>query len=343
MIKILCLHIAEDQASYRYRVEQFLPFWKEYEIEMDPISITGKNYFEKLKLALASKRYDYVWLQRKPLSSFFVKLIASRSRLLYDYDDALYAKESYLAGFPKKPTQPGSTQTLSRLNTILNRSALVFAGSDALVHYARQFNFDGTFLVPTAFGRVPKLPQNNFYATNTVTIGWIGHNLNLFYLSLIDDAAFAIQKSHPEVRFSIMSSKPPEGLNAHWEFVPWSRDSEVPWLRSIDIGLMPLTGDEWSRGKCAFKLLQYMAYGKPVIASAVGANHSAVKHGISGYLASTTEEWHAAFESLISSPELRCTMGEESRQHFLAKYERQKVQDLMADLLHRHFSSSQSI
>ena len=339
-IKILCLHVAHDQACYRYRVEQFLPFWEEYGIEMHPVSITGKNYPEKLRLALQSKAYDYVWLQRKPLSLLFVALIASRSRLLYDYDDALYARESYIEGLPNKPIQPGSKQSISRLNSLLKRTSLVFAGSDALVNYARQFNPDGTFLVPTAFSQVPALPERASCNSDTVTFGWIGHNLNLFFLSLFDEAASALQKRYPSVRFSVMSGKPPEGLKTRWDFVPWSKEAEAEWLDSIDIGLMPLVDDEWSRGKCAFKLLQYMAYGKPVIASAVGANCAAVIDGVSGYLASSSAEWLATFESLVTDPVRRRAMGSESRRHFLQNYERQKVQEQMADLLHRHFNQT---
>jgi len=339
-IKILCLHVAEDQASYRYRVGQFLPYWAEYGIEVHPVCITGKSYFAKLRLALKSKKYDYVWLQRKPLSLFFVALIASRSRLLYDYDDALYARESYIEGLPKKPIQPGSKQSISRLNSLLKRTTLVFAGSDALVNYARQFKFDGTFLVPTAFNKVHALPERDSCANDRVTFGWIGHNLNLFFLSLIDDAAAALQVRYPTVRFSVMSGKAPQGLKTRWDFVPWSQEAEGEWLNMIDIGMMPLVDDEWSRGKCAFKLLQYMAHGKPVIASAVGANCAAVIDGVSGYLASSTAEWLAAFESLASSPARRRAMGEESRNHFLQGYERQKVQERMAELLHRHFSQN---
>jgi glycosyltransferase involved in cell wall biosynthesis len=342
-IKILCLHIAQDQASYRYRVEQFLPYWEEYGIEMHPVCITGKNYSEKLRLALGSKEYDYVWLQRKPLSVLFVALIASRSQLLYDYDDALYARESYIDGLPKKPIQPGSKQSISRLNSLLKRTSLVFAGSDALVNYARQFNPDSTFLVPTAFRKVPALPEDASCTGEGVTFGWIGHNLNLFFLTLIDDAASALQARYPAVRFSVMSGKPPEGLKTRWDFVPWSNEAEAGWLNSIDIGLMPLVDDEWSRGKCAFKLLQYMAYGKPVIASAVGANSAAVIDGVSGYLASSSAEWLAAFESLVTSPERRRAMGDESRKHFLQNYERQKVQEQMVELLHRHFHKTRRV
>ncbi|ACF42713.1 glycosyl transferase [Pelodictyon phaeoclathratiforme BU-1] len=340
-LKILCLHVAEDQASYRYRVEQFLPFWEEYGIEMHTVRITGKSYPEKLRLALGSKKYDYVWLQRKLLALFFITLIARRSRLLYDYDDALYARESYIDGLPKKPTKPGSKQSISRLNSLLKRTSMVFAGSDALVNYARQFNPDGTFLVPTAFSKVPELPVRVSCSDDRVTFGWIGNNLNLFFLSLIDDAASSLQARYPAVRFSVMSGKPPEGLKTCWNFVSWSKEAEVEWLESIDIGMMPLVDDEWSRGKCAFKLLQYMAHGKPVIASAVGANRAAVIDGVSGYLASSSAEWLAAFESLVTSPDRRRAMGKESCKHFLQTYERQKVQEQMADLLHRHFNQTQ--
>ncbi len=339
-IKILCLHVAEDQASYRYRVGQFLPYWGDYGIEMHPVSITGKNYLEKLVLALDSKHYDYVWLQRKPLSLFFIALITSRSRLLYDYDDALYARESFLDGIPKKPIQPGSKQSISRLKRLLKRSTMVFAGSEALVNYARQFNPDGTFFVPTAFSKVYSLPKNASCPGDTVTFGWIGHDMNLFFLSLLDDAASVLQARYPEVKFSVMSGKPPEGLKTRWDFVPWSIEAEADWLNSIDIGMMPLVDDEWSRGKCAFKLLQYMAYGKPVIASAVGANCTVVIDGVTGYLASSSAEWLTAFESLVSSSARRRAMGEESCKHFLRTYERQKVQERIADLLHRDFNQT---
>jgi hypothetical protein len=338
MIKILCLHIAENQASYRYRVEQFLPYWKEYGIEMTPVSIVGKSYPQKLRLAIESKNYDYVWLQRKPLSTLFIAIIASRSRLLYDYDDALYAKESYLTALPK-PTQPGSKQSVTRLNTILKRSSLVFAGSEALVEYAQRFNPDNTFLVPTALDKVLSLSSGTC-SGDTITIGWIGNTLNLFFLSLIDEATSFVQKRYPHVRFSVMSGKPPEGLKTTWEFVPWSKEAEEQWLRSIDIGLMPLVDDEWSRGKCAFKLLQYMAHGKPVVASNVGANRAAVLHGVSGYLASSSSEWFNALDSLVSSQEMQCSMGEASLKLFLSTYERQIVQERMADLLHCHFNQT---
>lgn len=335
MIRILCLHIAEKQASYRYRVEQFLPYWKEYGIDLHPVSIVGKSYPEKIGLILRSNRYDYVWLQRKPLTAIFTHLISRRSRLLYDYDDALYAVESYRVKAPK-PTQPGSKQTVRRLNTVLANSSLVFAGSEELAAYARKFNPGNTFLVPTAYGKVPD-PPGSLRTDGPVTIGWIGNVGNLYFLSMIDEATAAIQARFPSVRFSLMSGRSQEGLKTRWELVPWSKEAEDSWLRSIDIGIMPLVDDAWSRGKCAFKLLQYMAYGKPVVASAVGANFQAVLDGVSGFLATTPQQWMEALEKLVTQPELRAGMGTESLRHFLATFERQKVQEQMASILQNHF------
>jgi glycosyltransferase involved in cell wall biosynthesis len=340
MIRILCLHIAENQASYRYRIAQFLPYWKEYGIDMQPLRITSKSYPQKLSIALKSKEYDYVWLQRKALNPLFTALIARNSRLIYDYDDAFYAVESYLRAKPK-PTQPGSKQTIRRLNAVLKSLSLVFAGSEALARYARRFNPKGAFIVPTAYPKLPERPSP-MASSGPITIGWIGNTSNLYFLDMIDQAAATIQQRHSSVRFSVMSGKEPEGLKARWEFAPWSKKAEADWLGSIDIGIMPLEDDEWSQGKCAFKLLQSLAHGKPVVASNVGANRQAVIHGASGFLANSGTEWEQAFDTLISNPDKRLKMGEESLKHFLSTYERQRVQEQMATILREDFRQTKS-
>jgi glycosyltransferase involved in cell wall biosynthesis len=336
MIRILCLHVAENQASYRYRVAQFLPYWKDYGIDMQALRITSKSYPQKLSIALRSREYDFVWLQRKPLAQLFTSIIALNTRLIYDYDDALYAVESYQKEKPK-PTQPGSKQIVRRLNAVLKKSSIIFAGSEALANYARQLNPDNTFIIPTAYSKLAEPPHPAVKKDGLVTIGWLGNNVNLYFLSMIDQAASAIQSRHPSVRFSVMSGKPPEGLRTKWDFVKWTKEGETGWLDSIDIGIMPLEDDEWSRGKCAFKLLQYMAHGKPVVASRVGANIDVVIHGKSGFLATSEKEWEAAFETLVSNPEERLHMGEESLKHFLETYEREQVQRRMATILHEHY------
>jgi glycosyltransferase involved in cell wall biosynthesis len=331
MIRVLCLHLPEQQASYRYRVEQFQPYWEQYGIEMSCVCIVGKNYYEKLILALKGRHYDYVWLQKKPLSPFIINLITSRSRLVYDYDDALYARQSGRTGRVTS-THAGSPHLVSRINYILSQSSLVFAGSETLYHYAARFNPDRVHLVPTAYcGSVELFTDMD--RSGEVTVGWIGGNHNMVYLRLVDEATSFLQQRYPFLRFSIMSGRPPEGLRTVWDFVPWSLEAEQAWLRSIDIGIMPLDDDEWCRGKCAFKLLQYMAYGKPVVASSVGENCRAVIHGRSGYLASTSGEWMDYLALLLDDGDRRALFGAEGRRLLLANYDREVVQKSIAGLL----------
>lgn len=337
-LRILCLHNAENQASYRYRVKLFLPAWHQYGIEMHPICIVGKNYKDKIILALKSKEYDYIWLQRKPLSQFLVNIIASRSKLIYDIDDALYTRQSGSAG-KLKSSKPGSVKMIKRINHIIRKASLVFAGSNELALYASKYNQDAVRLIPTAFNA----PENSCLSipdkNHQLTIGWIGTNGNLPYLKLIDDATHEIQKHHCNILFSVMSGRPPEDLKTNWQFVPWSIDSEKHWLQSIDIGIMPLFDDEWSRGKCAFKLIQYMAYGKPVIASDVGANKTTVEHGRNGFLARSSENWSEYMNILILDEKIRSSMGQESKKIFFSSFERQIIQDTIADILFKYITN----
>ena len=328
MIKILCLHIAKNQASYRYRVEQFLNHWQAYDIELHPAAIVGTSYGSKSTLALQSKHYDFVWLHRKPLSPFLVNIISGRSRLIYDFDDALYTRQTGHTG-KLKDKHPGSRQAVKRINYILKRSTLIFAGSRALAEYSRKYNPGNVYLVPTALDK-QNIPARTEDLHDQITVGWIGGTKNLPYLGLIDETTSALQKKYPRVHFSVMSGKLPENLDTRWCFVPWSSETEHAWLQSIDIGIMPLKDDEWSRGKCAFKLLQYMSHKKPVVASAVGANISTVRHGENGFLAATATEWYQALESLINNRTLRLGMGEKSLHIFETRFERSIIQGKIA-------------
>ena len=103
-------------------------------------------------------------------------------------------------------------------------------------------------------------------------------------------------------------------------FLTWSEDAEAEVVKGFDIGIMPLPDDPWSRGKCAYKLIQYMAAGLPVVASPVGMNRQVVEPGINGFLATGTEDWRTALASLAADPDLRRRMGEAGRQRVRERY-----------------------
>ena len=103
------------------------------------------------------------------------------------------------------------------------------------------------------------------------------------------------------------------------EHVPWTEAAEVAAIAEFDVGIMPLADEPWERGKCGYKLIQYMACGLPVVASPVGVNRQIVEHGVNGFLAETPTQWDEALRTLLADPALRQRMGQAGRQ----KVERQ--------------------
>jgi glycosyltransferase involved in cell wall biosynthesis len=152
------------------------------------------------------------------------------------------------------------------------------------------------------------------------TVVWVGSPENLVYLELVRPALRRLTAIYPTLVLKVVCSHFPDWQDVRIERVPWSHEAEVAALESADIGVMPLTDDAWARGKCAFKLLQYMAASLPTVASAVGANTEAVIDGTTGYLARDDAEWEAALGRLIASPESRLQLGNAGRAHLEAHY-----------------------
>ncbi|MBN9249072.1 MAG: glycosyltransferase family 4 protein [Mesorhizobium sp.] len=140
---------------------------------------------------------------------------------------------------------------------------------------------------------------------------------------------------HDAVFRAVGAGKPPDPL-VNFEFPDWSEAHEVELIQGMDIGIMPLEDSPFARGKCGYKLIQYMACGLPVVASPVGVNSKLVTHGENGFLASTEAEWRAAIERLLSDPELRRRMGAAGRAKVESDYSIQtygpKVAGMFASL-----------
>lgn len=335
MISILCLHLSPHRPSYRYRMGQFLPHWNQYGIQVDTLCVSGKEALRNTTRALAvCGKYDYVWIQRKVFPPLLLWLLSRKAKVIFDFDDAIHVKQVMFTG-KEEPERWLKRRWIART---LQRSAMVLAGSEALMDHAERYN-GNVHLVPTPF-EAPLQTVNGRSKDKTVTIGWIGVNSNLYFLRQIDETLGLLAENYPWVRFSLMSGKMVGGMRTPWELTPWSSENEKLWLAGIDIGIMPLTDDEWCRGKCAFKLIQYMAHGKPVVASNVGANRSTITNGANGFLAESAEEWFEALEQLVLDEVLRKRMGEESRRIHLERFERAEVQRKIADLITEHHRSA---
>jgi glycosyltransferase involved in cell wall biosynthesis len=208
----------------------------------------------------------------------------------------------------------------------------VVAGNDYLARHARQAGARHVEIVPTAIdlGRYRDLPAAP--ASHGVTVGWIGIPLNAHYLQMVEPALRVVDSIQLHV---VGAPVPPEFHGIPAESFPWSEDTEIARIAGFDIGIMPLCDTPWERGKCAYKLLQVMAAGKPVIASPVGANVQVVRHGINGFLADTTEEWTNALRSLAADPALRQRMGAEARKTVEDQYAAAAIAPRLASILQR--------
>ncbi|HEY3851368.1 MAG TPA: glycosyltransferase, partial [Steroidobacteraceae bacterium] len=171
------------------------------------------------------------------------------------------------------------------------------------------------------------------------TIVWIGSPENLIYLEMIRPALARLTARHPALKVRIICSAFPAWPEINAERIAWSEATEADALAAAHIGIMPLSDDEWSRGKCAFKLLQYMAASLPCVASPVGANTEAVIDGVNGFHAATVRDWEDRLEELIVSPELRARFGAGGLMHVERRYSMQEYRarytSLLASLLAR--------
>jgi glycosyltransferase involved in cell wall biosynthesis len=170
-------------------------------------------------------------------------------------------------------------------------------------------------------------------APGAPTLVWLGRPENLDYLEQVRPALAALTRRWPDLRLRVICSEFPDWPDVAVEPVRWSPANEIAGLATAQIGLMPLADDAWSRGKCAFKLLQYAAASLPCVASDVGANREAVLDGASGFLVPVGASWEPALAKLIESAELRASFGARGREHIASHYAAEVVSGRCAALL----------
>lgn len=287
-------------ASARYRVLQFLPFLDAAGIRTTILSPAEGDTAD----------CRIVWIQKKLLSLRKVHALARDHRLVFDFDDAVWTSE-------KGPRSLfARLRTAARLNYVLRKSALVLAGNEYLATYARRHT-PHVRVVPTVLD-TDGYPEKLHRPAEVLTLGWIGHSVNFRYLAALGPVLLRVAADHP-MRLLVVADRDfhLEGLAV--ENRRWSQGSEVDDIQAMDIGLMPLADDEWTRGKCGFKAIQYMAAGVPAVASSVGMNRELIDDGVDGFLASTDAEWLAALRRLRDAS-LRADIGRRARAKIRASY-----------------------
>jgi glycosyltransferase involved in cell wall biosynthesis len=272
-------------------------------------------------------RYDLIWLEKEALPWLPTWMeIARLQGLPYvvDYDDAWFHRyENHWL----KPLLG------HKIDAVMRVAHVVVAGNDYLARRARQAGARNIEIVPTAIDLSRYPAPHAAPPGDALTVGWIGIPLNAHYLNIVAPALRAAATATP-IRLHVVGAPvPPDLSGIPAESFPWSEDSEIARIAAFDVGIMPLHNTPWERGKCAYKLLQVMAAGKPVIASPVGANVQVVQHGVNGLLASTNDEWRAALEMLAADRELRQRMGAEARRTVEERFSTDVIGPRLASIL----------
>lgn len=272
--------------------------------------------------------------------------------VVFDFDDAIYAvpSESYyweshhLLGRVKQlfrwlmRGRPFYASRYAPLKQILKQVQAVSAGNPHLAQFARQF-CKQVAVVPTAVD-VTHFPIKQHHTTSPVVIGWYGSPANQWYLKMIEPALQEVAKRLGEkVKFQVISSQAYSDEQLSLEWIPWKQEQELEQLLSFDIGLMPLSDDEWARGKSANKALYYMGLGIPAVVSPVGVNQQAVQNNQTGLHARTGDEWVTALTRLINDPTQRQQMGLCGREWVNQQYARETAVQALNQLLQKTVSN----
>jgi glycosyltransferase involved in cell wall biosynthesis len=238
-------------------------------------------------------------------------------RMVVDYDDAIFHQyDSHSNLWVRRLLR-------KKIATVMRLAYTVVAGNAYLADYARRVGARWVEVIPTVIDLARYAASGTTDAPSSsaavFTIGWIGSPSTTRYLKNIA-LALAEACRNGQARVRLIGSGQIELPGVPVEVVQWREGTEVDEIRGLDVGIMPLKDEPWARGKCGFKLIQYMACGLPVVASPIGANCEIVATGNNGYLASTTNEWVSALENLRANVELRRRMGEAGRRRVEERY-----------------------
>ena len=310
-------------ASVRQRFMLYAPLLREHGIELHISPLFDDDYLKhrfttgrvsfrsvlrcyhrRVKALLSANKFDLAIIHYDAMPYFpaMIEALLMRSKIkyVYDFDDAAFHQYD-------KNRNPVVRLCLgNKIAKVIKSAAYVFAGSEYLAEYAKRTN-DNVAVVPTVVdtNRFPLKPH--IQSDGPLALGWIGSPSSTAYLKEVFPTIERLAQQRP-VKVIVIGATQFDVNGCDVEFRDWSEETEISDLLECDIGIMPLSDVPWARGKCAFKLIQYMACGLPVVASPVGANIGLVGEDV-GILADSHEAWLKAFTRLANDAQLRQRMG----------------------------------
>ncbi|MCD9032754.1 glycosyltransferase family 4 protein [Luteimonas sp. Y-2-2-4F] len=322
-------------ASSRLRMYQYLPALQAAGMRVDVVPLlddgyvrdlyadrrdagaVARGYWRRLRAVRGREGYDAIWLEKEAWpwlpDGLERALMPGGPALAVDYDDAVFHR------YDRHRSALVRRLLGRKLDRLMRRADLVTAGNDYLAARARDAGCRRVEWLPTVVDLARYPPPSPPAAHAPAVVGWIGSPSTAGYLHAVS-AALAPLQAEGLVRCVAVGARADQLAGTPFEARPWREDAEVEALRGFDIGIMPLPDGPWERGKCGYKLIQYMACGVPVVASPVGANLGIVAAGEHGWFAGTPAQWAQAVRSLAADPDLRARMGAAGRRRVEAVY-----------------------
>jgi glycosyltransferase involved in cell wall biosynthesis len=336
-------------ASSRMRLLQYLPWFQSAGIDavvlplIDDAMLLHKyqrGCYRLRDLLLAygrcicalfgGQQFDLIWIEKEALPwvpAWFERWLLRNNHYVLDYDDAVFHNyDLHLTSVVRRVLG-------RRIDDLMAGARLVLAGNNYLAQRARKAGAPKVEIVPTVIDidrYSVKVISNN--KLDLLSIVWIGSPSTVRYLDLLQKPLKELSCQYA-FKLRVIGTDVFEIPGVNVECVPWSETTEAASLRACDIGVMPLQDSPWERGKCGYKLIQYMACGLPVVASPVGVNCKIVQNGENGYLADTDEAWVNALSKLLRDAYLRQRMGAAGRKRVEEEYCIQQVAPRVVALL----------
>lgn len=326
---------------------QYLPHLANAGLEAQVESLFDANYLAQMYAGRRSSRTlvkslvrrmyamrekaDVVWLEKEALPWLpwtAEKILWPRNiPVVTDYDDAIFHR------YDQSRHSVVRSLLGRKIDNIMRASDVVITGNQYLSARAERAGAKRVEIVPTVVDMEPYQRAFEQRDDDRVRIGWIGTPETWTSLA-VGFANWIKQIAEREgAVFRVIGAKPQPKTETPFEFLPWSEETEVSLIKGMDVGLMPLPDTPWTRGKCGYKLIQYMACGLPVIASPVGVNREIVEPGENGFLAETEADWHHALTALIRDQDLRRRMGAAGRKKVEEQYSLQVWGQRVAQML----------
>jgi glycosyltransferase involved in cell wall biosynthesis len=307
-VRVTALVESLEHVCCRYRAAAFQPFLAQagYRLELRPLP---RRPWHWLGLPHHLQGADAVVLQRKLLAPWQLYLLRRAARtLLFDFDDAVFLRDSYA------PRGPHSSRRLRRFQATVAAADAVVAGNDFLRERAGRWTEPRRVcVIPTCVDPLPYPTAGHERQGDGVQLVWVGSASTLQGLEAVRSLLEVVGRNVPGLSLKLICDRFLRLRQLPVVACPWSAATEAAELAAADVGISWLPDDLWSRGKCGLKVLQYMAAGLPVVANPVGVQAELVQHTVTGFLAETPRQWVEAVGRLAADAELRRRMGEAGR------------------------------